>query len=130
MPAGTPPDIELQPSRSTSSTKLVTAGNTVSSAEVAFNVDGEKSQLQLYRAAELQKTRTATAAASTSQMQRSASCTLKYKERLTRARSTSQVQRSASGTLRGGKPGEESSEMAADLAKTAALVESALRSVG
>ena len=130
MPAGTPPDIELQPSRSTSSTKLVTAGNTVSSAEVAFNVDGEKSQLQLYRAAELQKTRTAAAAASASQMQRSASCTLKYKERLTRARSTSQVQRSASGTLRGGKPGEENSEMAADLAKTAALVESALRSVG
>ena len=126
LSAGMPPEIELQPSRSTSSTKLVTAGNTVSSAEVAFDVDGVKSQLQLHRAAELQKTRAAAAAASTSQMQRSASGTLKYKERLTRARSTN----SCTPCGRGGKSGEENSEMAADLAKTAALVESALRSVG
>lgn len=123
MPVGQPPEeVELQTSRSTSS--LVRA-NTVSS-EVAFRVE-EKSQLQLHRAAELRKTRTAASlaaseAASASQMQRSASGTLKYNERLTRARSTS--------SCTGGKSGEEKSEVAADLAKTAALVESALRSVG
>ena len=146
MPVGMPPEIELQPSpsRSNSSTKLVTGRKTVSSAEVAFNVDGEKSQLQLHRAAELQKTRAelqktraAAAAASTSrksvseirrsQVDKSTSeikrGDLKYKERLTRARSTT----SCAPCGRGGKPAEENSEMAADLAKTAALVESALR---
>ena len=130
MPVGLPPEeVELQTSRSTSS--LVRA-NTVSSSEigVAFRVE-EKSQLQLHRAAELRKTRTAASlaaseAASATQMQRSASGTLKYNERLTRAKSTS----CCTGGKLSGKSGKEKSEMADDLAKTAALVESALRSVG
>merc|ERR1711959_254314 len=121
MPVGLPPEeVELQTSRSTSS--LVRA-NTVSSSEigVAFRVE-EKSQLQLHRAAELRKTRTAASlaaseAASASQMQRSASGTLKYNERLTRAKSTS----CCTGGKLSGKSEKEKSEMADDLAKTAAL---------
>ena len=109
MPVGMPPEIELQPS----SAKLVTGGKTVSATGVSVALDtrSHKSQLQLMRAAELQRTRTT----GTSELKKSRAADEKYNERLTRARSTSSF-----GPV--GSPGgrEENSEIAA-------CVESALR---
>jgi hypothetical protein len=94
----------------------------VSTAAAGVDSHSEKSQLQLHRAAELQRSREQekemAAEAKEKEMQRSASGSLKYKERLTRARFTNSCLPSDKD-----KQSEENSEIAA-------YVQSALRSVG